>query len=1097
MEILEDDNGFGASNEESRIFKETFSGKGSCAKSVNSKPQGSKCTDANAATSGENPTLLSFKEVLLKGSSNGCDMSKGRRVESARDSKRKKSSVSEVTCEKTCSEIAVVEKGSVSSGSQFSSDTSSQQLGFRVVEYSKYTVPSSSRNSIASSGGVFKGAAEERSISLSEDDNGRHNNVLSQERNECKELAVIKQVTSPASQESCATKAIVPFDSSNSKSSRKENEEDDELFGGVSLKDTREQLNELINRLMEVLGWRIEVLQRDCRTYKEKMYISGTGKRVREFPKLWRLLGRSLDVNNCKVEGQRADKVWTNLSHYCADLNKTLARADLKINGSETAGELARVWNILDPFVALMFIDRKIGALRKGTAIHAMKSIPENARVKNNGDLCFDQVPATREISPEKNMELQASGSAVAAEGAMIVWEENNVDQNEEAGSGKMLSFGEEGLKPGKGKMGESEHNEGSRRGRKKMQISDGGDSEPILFEGASGMEGGLHDVHIDPIADYSSMVDSLDLSNASLRQQIGSEKETETDEDSLHDVTVFWKKQEDIFRDKKADMELVEHTNQHSVSAGLDLNRAREVGSERSLVPFKPVNGLVVDEDLLLSAMKDKTKRHCCGSGSHSKGGTASKLKVRDSKRKVRGRGRSRSLLPTAETEKCISSGSRTTLSWLIDAGFVHLDETIHYSLPRSDKALKEGFLTSEGILCYCCSKVYSVCQFRLHAGVNSSEPCANLDMGSGKSYALCLLQGWSAEYTMRKNRKGPTRAEDDDNSDDICGLCGDGGDLVCCDNCPATFHQNCLPTQDLPEGDWYCSRCVCHFCGEFSRAGLSEGLKCAQCEHKYHVACLMEMHMEAVVVSGTWFCGRNCHEIYSAMQSRIGMAVPIENGYSSTLLKCFHDDLNIHSQQQFLFQTDCNTKLAVALTIMEECFLSMVDSRTGIDMIPHMLYNFGSDFPRFDFRGFYAVILEKDDVVLCVASLRIHGSDFAEIPLVATCSKYRRQGMCRLLMGAIEEMLTAHEIKKIAISAVPELVPTWVNGFAFQPVKAEDKSNYKKLNLVVLPGTVLLEKTLREINPSDPAQQALPVREDPEVQESGEDPDSFVVID
>jgi hypothetical protein len=39
----------------------------------------------------------------------------------------------------------------------------------------------------------------------------------------------------------------------------------------------------------------------------------------------------------------------------------------------------------------------------------------------------------------------------------------------------------------------------------------------------------------------------------------------------------------------------------------------------------------------------------------------------------------------------------------------------------------------------------------------------------------------------------------------------------------------------------------------------------------------------------------------------------------------------------------TECNTKLAVALTLLEECFIRMVDPRTGVDMIPHVLYNKG----------------------------------------------------------------------------------------------------------------------------------------------------------
>ncbi|WZN64040.1 zf-4CXXC_R1 domain-containing protein [Chloropicon roscoffensis] len=49
-------------------------------------------------------------------------------------------------------------------------------------------------------------------------------------------------------------------------------------------------------------------------------------------------------------------------------------------------------------------------------------------------------------------------------------------------------------------------------------------------------------------------------------------------------------------------------------------------------------------------------------------------------------------------------------------------------------------------------------------------------------------------------------------DENDDECGMCGVGGDLVCCEGCPKAFHPKCvdLDPKNLPEGDWYCRECV-----------------------------------------------------------------------------------------------------------------------------------------------------------------------------------------------------------------------------------------------------------------------------------------------
>ncbi|XP_076363794.1 PHD finger protein 12-like isoform X2 [Tachypleus tridentatus] len=46
-----------------------------------------------------------------------------------------------------------------------------------------------------------------------------------------------------------------------------------------------------------------------------------------------------------------------------------------------------------------------------------------------------------------------------------------------------------------------------------------------------------------------------------------------------------------------------------------------------------------------------------------------------------------------------------------------------------------------------------------------------------------------------------------------DCCDSCKEGGDLICCDRCPASFHIHChnppLDKEDLPRGEWLCYCC------------------------------------------------------------------------------------------------------------------------------------------------------------------------------------------------------------------------------------------------------------------------------------------------
>lgn len=416
--------------------------------------------------------------------------------------------------------------------------------------------------------------------------------------------------------------------------------------------------------------------------------------------------------------------------------------------------------------------------------------------------------------------------------------------------------------------------------------------------------------------------------------------------------------------------------------------------------------------------------------------------------------------------------------------------------------KKILGGYKQGNGIVCSCCDREVSPSQFEAHAGWSARrQPYRHIYTSNGLTLhdiAISLSNGQNLTTG---------------DSDDMCAVCGDGGDLVLCNGCPRAFHTDCLDSRYPPEGDWHCPHCQekfgfgrkavagegssiarpmvirltrvvkapefqvggCVVCRahDFSVATFDDRtiMLCDQCEKEFHVGCLRDSGLCDLkeLPKDKWFCCDDCNKIHVALQNLVytgAELVPasllstvnrklIDKGYTDVV-----NDVQWRILSGKSRYPEHLPYLSRAAAIFRECFDPIV-AKSGRDLIPVMVY--GRNISGQEFGGMYCIVLIVKSVVVSAGLLRVFGHEVAELPIVATSREHQGKGYFQALFSCIERLLCSMNVENLVLPAAEDAESIWTKKLGFQKMSEARLWRYTRFQLTSFKGTSMLEKPVQ----------------------------------